>query len=157
MWLLKINTVGDTLWTRHYGGPGHQHCYATRQTSDGGFIAVGQSRSYSMNMEIMFVKLDPLGNLVPSAVSELASDNMILNIYPNPTEGDIHIDLSNAVNPGSTLKITNSLGQILFSETIDQSSGTKNKAINLENKKPGIYFVTIQSNDNITTRKLVLY
>lgn len=154
MWLLKINTSGDTLWTRHFGGAGHEHCTAARQTDDGGYIAIGHTRSFGVIWKIMFVKLNDLGNIVD--VSPLALNNTTFNIYPNPARGKIHIDLSDARYSQATFRISNSLGQILFSETIDPASGIKNKEINLENKNPGIYFITMQTNDHITTKKLVL-
>ena len=158
MWLLKINTSGDTIWTANYGGPGHEHCYATRQTPDGGFISIGLTRSFSVNARTFLVKMDDLGHSLPLALSinALTSNNINLNIYPNPSNGVIHIDLSDAVNSSSTFRISNSLGQILFSEIIDPSSGIKSKIINIEDEKPGIYFVTVQSSNRVTTKKLVL-
>ena len=154
MWILKLTSIGDTSWTRHFGGSLHEHCLAARQTSDGGFIVVGQSRSYSSNMRIFLVKTAPDGTAGTLGVGELASNNIILNIYPNPTNGVVHFDLSDNVYSGSTFRISNSLGQIIFSEIIDQSTGTKE--IDLEDKKPGIYFVSIESKDGIATKKLVL-
>lgn len=53
MWLLKINSLGDTLWTRHFGGGGHTHCYSASQTPEGDYIAAGHTDSYSPNTEIL--------------------------------------------------------------------------------------------------------
>ncbi|OFY86210.1 MAG: hypothetical protein A3F72_07085 [Bacteroidetes bacterium RIFCSPLOWO2_12_FULL_35_15] len=156
MWLLKLDASGNTQWTSHFGGQYHEHCYAARQTADGGYIAAGQSRSYSVNIQMMLVKLDSLGKINPLGNEEFASKNMILNVYPNPTDGVVNIDLSEYSNSPTIIKVNNSLGQVLYSEVIDQMSGTKNKVIDLKYEQPGIYFVTVQSANNLTTKKLVL-
>ena len=154
MWLLKINISGDTLWTRHFGGSGHEHCCAARQTADGGYIAIGHTRSFGVIWQILFIKLNDLGNVVD--VGPIALNNTTFDIYPNPAKGLINIDLGDRPYSRATFRISNSLGQIILSEIIDPSSGIKNKEINLEDKKRGIYFVTMQSSGNITTKKLIL-
>ncbi|MGB9721013.1 MAG: T9SS type A sorting domain-containing protein [bacterium] len=46
VWLLKLNAMGDTLWTRCYGGNHNEIGYEVQQTSDGGYIIVGATRSF---------------------------------------------------------------------------------------------------------------
>jgi len=41
LWLLKTNSLGDTLWTKIYGGEEMEEGYCVRQTSDGGYIVTG--------------------------------------------------------------------------------------------------------------------
>ncbi len=41
-WLLKINDLGDTVWTRHFGGVDHDIFRCVKQTSDGGYIICGE-------------------------------------------------------------------------------------------------------------------
>ena len=156
MWLLKINSLGDTLWTRHYGGNGHEHCLAARPTADGGFVTIGHTRSYSLNEEIMLVKVDSIGRILPVGVNEYAFNNTILTVYPNPTREIINVQLRGDMAPGSKLSVSDILGQELYSETIDRFCGTINKEVNLKEQNPGIYFVTLRSNEICVTQKLVL-
>ncbi len=152
MWLLKLNAMGDTLWTRHFGGPKHEHCYAVRQTSDGGFITVGHTTSWTVNTEIYLVKFYVAPRSV--AVEELALNNTI-NVYPNPSNGIVKIDLGENIT-SAMLKIQNALGQEVFSEIINTSNQIDSRSINLEGKEPGIYFITIQLNNQRSTKKIVL-
>jgi len=154
-WILKLNALGDTTWTRHYGGPGHEHCYAVRQTSDGGYIAVGHTKSYTPNTEIMLIKLDTAGHInTPTKTEEFVVNNF-MKIFPNPSsDGIINIDLGKEAM-AFTLKIRNEMGQDIFSETIDPNSN-KNKKIDLTEKASGVYFVTLQSGKYITTKKIVI-
>ncbi|RPH94354.1 T9SS C-terminal target domain-containing protein [candidate division KSB1 bacterium] len=64
-WLVRINSVGDTLWTKTYGGIGSDGCEALLMHSDGGFILVGTTSSYgSGNSDIWIVRTDAHGNLL---------------------------------------------------------------------------------------------
>lgn len=60
--LVRINDTGDTLWTRTYGGESYDSFDFARQTSDGGFIAVGSTQSFGMGEQGFIVKIDLNGN-----------------------------------------------------------------------------------------------
>ena len=62
MWLLKTNIVGDTQWTKTYGGTGTDKGYSVQQTSDGGFIITGYTKTDSKGFDIFLVKTDSDGN-----------------------------------------------------------------------------------------------
>jgi hypothetical protein len=46
MWLVKTNSQGDTLWTRTYGGTSEDQASSVAQTSGGGYIVAGNTKSY---------------------------------------------------------------------------------------------------------------
>ena len=46
VYLIRINSNGDTLWTRMYGGAKNDGGYSIQQTSDGGFIIAGRTSSF---------------------------------------------------------------------------------------------------------------
>jgi hypothetical protein len=41
IWILKTDANGDTLWTKTYGGDGHDYCTSIQQTRDSGYIVAG--------------------------------------------------------------------------------------------------------------------
>lgn len=61
MWLIRLNSAGDTLWSRRYNGPPYSEAaFAVQQTTDGGFILIGYwggSRPY-------FVKTNAAGDMM---------------------------------------------------------------------------------------------
>ena len=59
LWLLKTDSLGDTLWTRKYPGGGSEAVgTCVQQTSDNGFIATGV-----LNGDLYLLKTDSLGLL----------------------------------------------------------------------------------------------
>lgn len=152
MWIIKLNSGGTKTWENHFGGGGHEHCYNVRQTSDNGYIAVGHARSFDQGLwEIYLVKLDQNGTV---GIEELAADNKF-TIYPNPSNGVLNIDLTGSSN-FKTFTISNSLGQAVFSEDLESLRGNQIMTIDMKDKAPGIYFVTLQSATTSITKKLIL-
>ena len=63
IYLVKINDLGDTLWTRTFGNSSSNTGNSVKQTSDGGYIIAGTTMVGSRE-EMNVVKTDSLGNLV---------------------------------------------------------------------------------------------
>ena len=62
IWLIKTDSSGNEQWNRTYGGPKDDGCRLTQQASDGGYIIVGRTRSYSQDFgDIWLVKTDGFG------------------------------------------------------------------------------------------------
>jgi hypothetical protein len=151
MWILKLDANGDQVWSQHFGGTDHEHCYSARQTADGGYIGVGHARSYSSNWEVFLVKMDAAGLV---GIKEFESDSK-LAIYPNPSDGVITVDLSEGTEY-STFTITNALGQTVYTENLEALRGNPTMTIDMKDNLRGIYFVTLQSPTHSVTKKLIL-
>lgn len=63
--LAKIDANGNLLWSYNYGGNASDRLVSAVQTSDGGFIAVGDTRSNSANAnsDILIVKTNAEGHI----------------------------------------------------------------------------------------------
>jgi hypothetical protein len=46
--LIKVNSLGNVVWSKRYGGPREERDFSVKQTSDGGYT---------------IIKTDPNGNL----------------------------------------------------------------------------------------------
>ncbi len=68
-WIVKLNVSGDILWTKCLGGSDWDLAYSIQQTSDGGYIVAGETRSYDGdiwgnhgNYDSWIVKLNASGD-----------------------------------------------------------------------------------------------
>ena len=71
IWLIKIDDSGQLLWERNLGGSSFDAAQGIRESSDGGFIISGNSRSNDMDLEInggendiWLLKTDSEGSLI---------------------------------------------------------------------------------------------
>ncbi len=61
VYLIKINSNGNLLWSKTYGGLGDDFGNCVRQTLDGGYIVVGTTLSFGTG-GIYLIKIDSLGD-----------------------------------------------------------------------------------------------
>ncbi len=87
-------------------------------------------------------------NSVGLEEAQMALDELIL--YPNPTKGIINI--SGNSREELTWKILNTQGQVILTETPNQSS----TSIDLKHLAAGIYFVEIHAKNHINIKKVII-
>ena len=89
-----------------------------------------------------------------TGLSEGASfgDNLI--IYPNPAHDQLNITLP-ASNDTYKVRLTNLLGSVVFEDKTSKSS-KEPTTINLSGKAKGVYFLTVESNSEKVTKKIVV-
>lgn len=85
----------------------------------------------------------------PLEVSVTTSQLNGIKIYPNPTNDNLFINFEDQpAEEVRDIKIFNTLGKMVYNEKVDFS--VKNTTINLQNLKPGIYYLRISGvNRNI--------
>ncbi len=123
IYLIKTDSLGDTLWTRKYGGPGNERGYCVRQTPDGGYIISGGSVwAWSLDPAYL-LKTDSLGNVVWDRVyyAQTASVGMWVQ---QTSDGGYVMTGGYSVTPdlGKAFLIkTDSLGNTLWAKDCDSS------------------------------------
>jgi hypothetical protein len=78
-----------------------------------------------------------------------------INLYPNPVaeNGVLNLELNNEVNETSSVQISNTQGQVVFSEV----TGNNNFSINTSGiLKSGLYFVSVKTSSNTQLYKLIV-
>jgi putative intracellular protease/amidase len=63
-YLISTDSAGNEVWTKTFGGSGPEMGGSVDETSDGGYVIVGASGSYSDNSDVYLVKTNPEGNEV---------------------------------------------------------------------------------------------
>ncbi|UCD54386.1 MAG: hypothetical protein JSU76_01515, partial [Dehalococcoidia bacterium] len=63
VWLIKTNSEGNRQWSRTFGGSDWDGAYCVSQTSDGGYIVAGYTRSYDAGADdAWLIKTDSEGH-----------------------------------------------------------------------------------------------
>jgi hypothetical protein len=63
VYLVKTDSLGDTLWTKLYGGVEYDEANSVQQTSDGGYIVVGFTQSFGATIaDVYLLKTDANGD-----------------------------------------------------------------------------------------------
>jgi len=64
-WIIKLDSIGNIIWEKAYGGNDDDLAYSLVQTTDGGYAIAGSTDSKGEGeLDIWFFKLDEQGNLL---------------------------------------------------------------------------------------------
>jgi len=63
--IYRLNSLGNKVWFKHYGGSSVENGTSIQQTSDGGYVVAGDTHSYTYgNGDFAIYKLDSSGNKI---------------------------------------------------------------------------------------------
>jgi hypothetical protein len=64
IFLIKTDAKGNIQWAKTYGGTSYDEAFSVQQTSDGGYIVAGLTRSFgAVGDDIFLIKTDAKGNI----------------------------------------------------------------------------------------------
>ena len=88
-----------------------------------------------------------------TSISETAKETS-LKLFPNPATTELNVQL-NSNETNKKIEVIDLLGKKVFTKTV--SNNSSNFKINTTNYKPGIYFVSVTSNNKaVRTEKIVI-
>ena len=65
VYLIKLDSFGNEIWEKTYGGTGSDCAYAVRQLDDGGYLVVGNTDSFgAVNPDVYLIKMDGDGKMI---------------------------------------------------------------------------------------------
>ncbi|MHB8403160.1 MAG: T9SS type A sorting domain-containing protein, partial [Bacteroidia bacterium] len=78
------------------------------------------------------------------------------NMYPNPTNGMVTININNFSVPSVVIEIVNVYGQTVYTSTIDLTDGSSLQQVDLSMLEAGVYFVKTSDGANFYKQRLVI-
>ena len=88
-------------------------------------------------------------------IEELSVANTVA-VYPNPTEGNLSINLTTFENSDIQVSIFNTLGSLVSVQNVNSVFGTSSIDVDLANQTNGVYFVQIKVANEVITKKVTL-
>ncbi|NNL21186.1 MAG: T9SS type A sorting domain-containing protein [Ignavibacteriaceae bacterium] len=88
--IFRLNSIGDSLWVKVYGGTERDECKSIRQSNDGGFIAAGSTNSFgSGNRDWYIVRTDANGDSIWTKTLGGVTDDECHSVIPTSDGGYI--------------------------------------------------------------------
>lgn len=89
-------------------------------------------------------------------VKEQSSQSSMFSVYPNPAKDEIHFLIANQSHKNIQCTITDVLGKIVYTETLNINDAFYKTTIHISGLTNGCYFVTLKGNNLNETKKILI-
>lgn len=79
------------------------------------------------------------------------------DVYPNPSNGAFTTAFNAATADNYTVKISNTLGQVIFAETLNNFIGDYSKEVNISSYGKGVYLLSISNSQGQDVKQVVTF
>ena len=156
IWLLKINSFGDTLWTKTLGGEETETAFSLMKTSENELLILGWSTSFGFS-DVWLIKLEEDPVNIEDEKRFVSNYYSLFQNYPNPFN---HVTTINYQIPKTgfvTLKIYDVLGkEVATFVNEDKLAGEYEVDFDATNLPSGVYFYQLTTGDFVQTKKMIL-
>lgn len=146
LWLVKLDKCGQIQWEKSVGGTGYESARDLVQTSDGGYLVLGETNStdggviagYGGTKDIWLLKFSGTGNLewqkryggtgldVGNHIEALRDGSYLIAASSTSNDGDIRNNHSTGTYTDGVLMKVDAAGNLLWSKCY---GGTKNEEL----------------------------
>lgn len=135
-------------------------------TANGLEATVAWSSNFQGSVNIHASAYNDCGESSPSAAMNVDLKNTIgapgfsaqvtLNIYPNPSDGRITLQVEAAQPMNADLDVVNLLGQTVYSEAGLRLGSDFSKTLNLGHLESGIYFLSLRNDNGVVHKRIII-
>ncbi len=132
VYLIKVDSAGEEIWSRTYGGTEADYGYDITPTSDNGFVIVGSTCSFGNGKhDVYLLKVDDDGAVIWSKTYGGLQDDEGASVRLTADGGFIICGTTNSFGRGSDIYLikTDSLGDSSWTRTYGGSAGESGSAV----------------------------
>jgi hypothetical protein len=133
--LIKTDALGNLTWENSYGGDSSDVGECVQQTSDGGYVVVGTTRSFGAGLEdVYLIKTDPSGHPLWSRTYGGSEDDWGRSVEEADDDGYFIAGGTRSSGAGASdvyLLRTDASGSLLWSKTFGDSGNDEGNSIDL--------------------------
>lgn len=119
-----------------------------------GIFSTGKYVWIEMNDHIHGYELFLWGGKTVVSIDDIKEQDIITSVFPNPTTGNVIVELSDRYFTTGNLYVTNVMGQIVYRRGL--TNNERKVALDLRGQPKGIYNITLQLDDVIETKRISL-
>lgn len=155
-----LTTDNPTAWSWSFSPDNAVYVGGTGANTQNPEVKFSSQGIYSVTLTVVTAggtlnatKTDLLDVSSSASISNLTPAKFDMSIYPNPSNGIVNVEISNASLSRATISIVDVSGRVVYNQT--NVSGT-NTGLDLTGLKAGIYFVSVVNNGEIATQKIII-
>ena len=92
---------------------------------------------------------------VTTGIAEIINSESAVSIYPNPANAELNVQIEALQSAAVQLTITTVTGQMTQTQTLDIKKGKQAIQLDINNLANGVYFMNINSGNEVITKKFV--
>ncbi|MCX6291449.1 MAG: T9SS type A sorting domain-containing protein [Bacteroidetes bacterium] len=125
VYLIKTNSVGDTLWTKTFGGANADAGFAVQQTGDSGFVIAGYTTNIQSHEDLYLIRINSFGDTLWTKCIGDTTENTAQNFQITTDSGLVIVGTTHATGSGNFYDVylvkTNAYGDTLWTRTFGGS------------------------------------
>ncbi len=154
IWVLRTDSLGDTLWTKTIGGSSTDQGWGVTQTTDNGYIITGYTASYGAGLnDGWIIKLGYHGGIENSSPSLVSSRIKVLG---NPVRTRPAFDIYLPTAMDLTLKIYDAAGRLAAVPYAGHMAAGNHVLRGPYGLNAGVYFYRLETSAGSLIGKVVI-
>ena len=124
--------------------------YSATLAQNNAIFAGGDADGYSSDCSVQAIAS------VTTSVTDKSDINNVILYYPNPCDGIFNILINQDFVNDAIIEIYNAQGQLIYNKTINNIQKGQLKTIDISNYSKGIYYMHLNFEDKMDTKKIIV-
>ncbi|MEZ5197181.1 MAG: T9SS type A sorting domain-containing protein, partial [Bacteroidales bacterium] len=149
-WIFKFDQNGDSIWFRDYhhfnNMYANNYLFDVSETSDKGYIGIGQSNEAFTQSNMWVIKLDSMGCDTPGCINTVIDEGLVVNgeglrVWPNPARERFFVLPPPAPPAGGRKTVALYNWQGVKVKEVDVPEGAESVEVDVSGYEKGLYFL----------------